>query len=215
MDEALSRAVLADEDVEGDPDRWCSHAECGQELWQTICQWIWNLRLALGHTLQGGEQREIEWAPPKEATRVFVEADSTPEEYGPWQKAAEKGRARGRFGAKAFVLQENGTLRCPAGASLWLSEVRQETPVTQRAIYLARPVGLSVLFLSGTMLGARSQEPSCPPRQRGPSSSARSFGGDPDPCRGRLDALGRCRWSSATPHLDGPLAWAIRRGTPA
>ncbi len=38
-------AVLADEDVEIDPDRWCSYTECGQELWQITCQWIWNLRL--------------------------------------------------------------------------------------------------------------------------------------------------------------------------
>jgi len=26
--------VLADEDLEEDPDRWCSYTECGQELWQ-------------------------------------------------------------------------------------------------------------------------------------------------------------------------------------
>jgi hypothetical protein len=26
-------AVLADEDIEVDPDRWCSYTECGQELW--------------------------------------------------------------------------------------------------------------------------------------------------------------------------------------
>ena len=129
--------VLADEDVEGDPDRWCSHSACGQELWQLVCHWVWNLRLALGQTLQPGEGREIEWAPPKEATLVFVVPDPQPEEYGPWRKAAEKGRARGRFGAAAFEEQENGTLRCPAGASLWLSEVRQETPFTQRAVYLA------------------------------------------------------------------------------
>ena len=30
-------AVLADEDVETDPDRWCSYTECGQELWQVTC----------------------------------------------------------------------------------------------------------------------------------------------------------------------------------
>ena len=41
-------AVLADEDVEEDPDRWCSYTECGQELWQIACQWVWNLRLSLG-----------------------------------------------------------------------------------------------------------------------------------------------------------------------
>src|SRR5712692_9616531 len=32
-------AVLADEDVEEDPDRWCSYTACGQELWQIACQW--------------------------------------------------------------------------------------------------------------------------------------------------------------------------------
>jgi hypothetical protein len=30
-------AVLADEDVEEDSDRWCSYTECGQELWQIAC----------------------------------------------------------------------------------------------------------------------------------------------------------------------------------
>jgi len=60
-------AVLADEDLEEDPDRWCSYTECGQELWQVACQWIWNLRLSLGKRMQEAELREMEWAPPKEA----------------------------------------------------------------------------------------------------------------------------------------------------
>lgn len=55
-------AVLADEDVEEDPDRWCSYTESGQELWQIACQWVWNLRLSLGQTMQGGKGREIEWS---------------------------------------------------------------------------------------------------------------------------------------------------------
>src|SRR5437588_7441408 len=42
----LKIAVLADEDIEEDPDRWCSYSECGQELWQIACQWVWNLRLS-------------------------------------------------------------------------------------------------------------------------------------------------------------------------
>ncbi len=130
-------AVLADEDVEEDPDRWCSFTECGQELWQIACQWVWNLRLSLGQTMQGVQVREIEWAPPKETPAVFVAEEPPPEEYGPWQWAAAFGRATGRFGAEDFVLQENGRLRCPAGASLWLSEVRQEHAFTQRAVYLA------------------------------------------------------------------------------
>jgi hypothetical protein len=129
-------AVLADEDVEEDPDRWCSYTECGQELWQIACQWVWNLRLCLGQTMQGVQLREIEWAPAKEAPPFFGAVEDVPEEYGPWQWAAELGRATGRFAAEAFVLQENGTLRCPAGSSLWLSEVRQENAFTQRAVYL-------------------------------------------------------------------------------
>ncbi len=31
--------TLADEDQEQDPDRWCSHSPCGQEVWQIINQW--------------------------------------------------------------------------------------------------------------------------------------------------------------------------------
>ena len=87
--------------------------------------------------MRGVQLREIEWAPAKEAPAVLVAEDSPPEEYGPWQWAAAFGRATGRFGAEDFVLQEDGKLRCPAGANLWLSEVRQENAVTQRAGYLA------------------------------------------------------------------------------
>jgi hypothetical protein len=35
-------SALADEDQEQDPDRWCSHAACGQECWQIVSQWLWN-----------------------------------------------------------------------------------------------------------------------------------------------------------------------------
>ena len=129
--------VLADEDVEDDPDRWCSYRECGQELWQIVCQWVWNLRLTLGKQRQGGHLREMEWAPPTETAPLVFTWEDTPAEYGPWQWAGASGRAVGHFTAEAFTLQENGTLRCPAGASLWLSEVRQENAFTQRAVSLA------------------------------------------------------------------------------
>ena len=130
-------AVLTDEDVEEDPDRWCSYTECGQELWQIACQWVWNLRLSLGRAMQNAELREIEWASPKETLPPLLTIEDPVEEYGPWEWAAAFGRATGRFGAEAFTLQEDGKLRCPAGASLWLSEVRQENAFTQRAVYLA------------------------------------------------------------------------------
>ncbi|WP_338250765.1 hypothetical protein [Dictyobacter halimunensis] len=129
-------AVLADEDVEEDPDRWCSSTECGQELWQIACQWVWNLRLSLGKMMQEVQPREMEWALPKETPPSLLATEDAQEEYGPWQWAAAFGGATGRFGADAFALQENGTLRCPAGSSLWLSEVRQENAFTQRATYL-------------------------------------------------------------------------------
>jgi hypothetical protein len=47
--------TLADEDQEIDPDRWCSHTACGQEAWYIVSQWVWNLRLELGHQLQPEE----------------------------------------------------------------------------------------------------------------------------------------------------------------
>ena len=103
MDVAPKIAVLADEDVEEDPDRWCSYTECGQEFWQIACQWVWNLRLCLGQRMQGVQLREIEWAPPKESPPVFAAVEDVPEEYGrgPWATAF--GRATGRFGADAFT----------------------------------------------------------------------------------------------------------------
>jgi len=98
---------------------------------------VWNLRLTLGKRMQGAQPRELEWAPAKQAPPFLVPEENAPQEYGrgPW--AAAFGRATGRFGAEAFVEHSDGRLRCPAGASLWLSEVRQENAFTQRAIYLA------------------------------------------------------------------------------
>ncbi len=137
MDVELSRQYWRICDVEEDPDRWCSYSACGQELWQIACQWVWNLRLSLGQKLQDVQLREIEWAPAKESPPVFAAVEDVPQKYGHWQWAASFGRATGRFAADAFTLQEDGKLRCPAGASLWLSEVRQENAFTQRAVYLA------------------------------------------------------------------------------
>src|SRR5258708_39819130 len=112
-----------------EPSKWCLPMRMSKKipiagvptrsverrLWQIACQWVWNLRLTLGKTMQGGELREMEWAPPKEAPPFLMAEENPPEEYGPWQWAQAFGRATGRFGADAFVLQENGRLRCPAG----------------------------------------------------------------------------------------------------
>lgn len=95
--------------------------------------------------MQQVEPREMEWAPPKEAPPRFVAVENAPEEYGrgPWARAF--GAATGRFGAEAFSLQENGMLRCPAGANLPLarSSPRKCLHATGRLRRL--PDGLSVL----------------------------------------------------------------------
>jgi hypothetical protein len=149
--------VLADEELEEDPDRWCSYTECGQELWQVACQWVWNLRLALGQAMQGEKTRELEWAPAKAAPAFVVPDESPAQEYGAWQQAAAFGRATGRFGADSFLLQEDGTLRCPAGAHLWLSEVRQENAFTQRAVYVASQMDCPYCKLREQCLGRNAK----------------------------------------------------------
>src|SRR2546427_11341308 len=53
-----------------DPDRWCSHAPAGQEAWQIVSQWVWNLRLELGHVLEPTPMRTTEFAPPVKETRA-------------------------------------------------------------------------------------------------------------------------------------------------
>jgi hypothetical protein len=55
--------ALSDEDREQDPDRWCSHSAWGQECWQLVSQWVWNLRLELGHQLHPDPVRTTEFAP--------------------------------------------------------------------------------------------------------------------------------------------------------
>jgi hypothetical protein len=55
--------LLFDEDEELDPDRWCSHSASGQECWPVGAQWIWKLRLELGHHLHPDPVRPTACAP--------------------------------------------------------------------------------------------------------------------------------------------------------
>ncbi len=131
--------TLADEDVEGDPDRWCSFAALGQELWQVVWQWVWNLRLVLGRLLEQDSSRSIDWALAMPAVSIEVAAPpaAAEAEYGPLEWAENQGRGKGGFRADAFTLREDGLLQCPAGKLLRHSETRQETPSIQRLIYVA------------------------------------------------------------------------------
>lgn len=128
--------ALSDEDREQDPDRWCSHAACGQEAWQIVSQWVWNLRLELGHQLEPDPVRTTEFAPAlppvhKEATN----SPSSSQGYGP--AAVALPWKAGRFSGQDFALQPDGTLRCPAGQSLVAHERRRETDGSLRVVYAA------------------------------------------------------------------------------
>jgi hypothetical protein len=54
--------VLSDEDEEQATDRWVSRTQWGQEFWQIINQWIWNLRLELGQHAQATTMRVTDLA---------------------------------------------------------------------------------------------------------------------------------------------------------
>ncbi|GHO87667.1 hypothetical protein [Dictyobacter formicarum] len=120
--------ALWDEDLEQDPDRWCSHAPWGQEAWQIISQWIWNLRLELGQQLLAEPVRTTEFAPAHQE-----QAPGSASGYAP-ATAASSWKA-GRFSGKDFARQPDGTLRCPAGASLVLQERRPEANGSLRLVY--------------------------------------------------------------------------------
>jgi hypothetical protein len=75
--------ALADEDQEQDPDRWVSHTASGQEAWQLISQWVWNLRLELGHQLAPDPVRTTEFAPAYPSVQAQApDPSSPPQGYG-------------------------------------------------------------------------------------------------------------------------------------
>ena len=122
--------ALADEDQEQDPDRWCSHSPGGQELWQIISQWVWNLRLELGHQLHPDPVRTTEFAPalPPPAPHTAPASGYAPSHVGLSWKA-------GRFSGQDFTLQPDGTLRCPADQQLTAHEHRREADGSLRVVY--------------------------------------------------------------------------------
>ena len=134
--------VLADEDVEQDPDRWCSCTPCGQEFWQIISQWLWNLRLELGLQLSPTAMRVTEFAPahvpePAPGASPAPETQAAfPVVYGPAQWARKS--FTGGFPGSAFTPQPDGTLLCPANHPLYPQERRPERDGSYRVLYAAR-----------------------------------------------------------------------------
>ena len=129
--------ALADEDQEQEPDRWYSYRACGQEFSQILCQWIWNLRLELGHALHPTAMRTTEFAPAAlPAQEETARAPSSSQGYGPAAQALPW--KQGRFSGRDFLPQADGTLRCPAGQALFAQERRRERDGSLRIVYAAR-----------------------------------------------------------------------------
>ena len=134
--------ALEDEDIEQEPDRWCSHSAWGQETWQIISQWIWNLRLELGHILAPEPLRTTEFAPALDPLPEHALASpDSPVPSSPTSGYAPPATATswkaGRFTGADFPLQPDGTLRCPAGNVLVPHERRRERDGGLRVVYAA------------------------------------------------------------------------------
>jgi hypothetical protein len=129
--------TLCDEEQEQDPDRWCSHTACGQEVWQILSQWVWNVRLELGHTLHPTAMRTTEFAPANpSAESPPVQPSAPTASYGlPTFASTWK---LGHLQGHDFTLPPDGTLRCPTNHPLYPQERRPERDGTLRVVYAAR-----------------------------------------------------------------------------
>jgi hypothetical protein len=131
--------ALSDEDQELDPDRWCSHSAWGQECWQVIAQWVWNLRLEVGHRLEPTSLRTTEFASAlsSQSEQVATRPASSPPASGYGPPTTATSWKTGRFTGADFPLQPEGTLRCPAGQPLRPQERRREADGSLRVVYAA------------------------------------------------------------------------------
>src|SRR5712692_2732624 len=135
--------ALGDEDVEQDPDRWCTPSPSGQACWHVVSQWVWNLRLELGHQLEPTSMRTTEFAPAIPSVKEQAADSPAPAPgYGP--PATATSWKAGRFSGQDFALQPDGTLCCPAGKTLHPTEQRTEHDGSLRVLYAARIVDCRV-----------------------------------------------------------------------
>lgn len=124
---------LSDQDQELDPDRWCSHSASWQQAWQVVSQWVWNLRLELGHHLKPEPLRTTAFPPALHEPQAGQAPDhgyEPPIIGGAWKA--------GHFTGEDFALQPDGTVGCPAGKSLFPQERRREGDGSLRVVYEAR-----------------------------------------------------------------------------
>ncbi len=134
--------ALSDEDIEQEPDRWCSYSTWGQEAWQIVAQWTWNLRREVGHKLLPEPACTTEFAPalPQQnehaPTPAVLPALSAPiSGYAP--PATATSWKADRFTGADFPFQPDGTLQCPAGKALVPHERRRECDGSLQVVYSA------------------------------------------------------------------------------
>ncbi len=100
---------------------------------------MWNLRLELGQHLTPFAMRMMEVSPAQETSPAAVAEPAPvaePISYGPPQWA-RRSFTKG-FAGSDFVLQADGTLRCPADHPLTVHERRPERKGSVRMVYGAR-----------------------------------------------------------------------------
>jgi hypothetical protein len=150
---------FAAEDQETDPDRWCSHTTLGQDCWQILAQWVWNLRQGLGQRLLDQPRRDIQWAPPQACPPAVELLPAEQVQYGPWQMApSTRGVSGKRFKASDFSLDSDGLVHCPNGQPLVAqASPIQDTSFRQRQVWRARKVGCAVCPLRVQCLGASAR----------------------------------------------------------
>jgi hypothetical protein len=128
--------VLADEDKEQEPDRWCSHSAWGQEFWLIIAQWTWNLRLELGHALHPMPMRTTEFAAAQQ--EPVTKPGKTVQVDVSYQPPAWAVSRMGCIAGEHFTPQPDGTVHCPASFPLYPQERRPERDGSIRVVYAAR-----------------------------------------------------------------------------
>jgi hypothetical protein len=128
--------VLADEDEEQDSDRWCSHTAWGQEFWLILAQWLWNLRLSLGHALHPTPMRTTEFE--QACTEPVAKPESAAKADVSYQPPVWAVSRMGCIAGERFTPQADGTVQCPAGFPLYPQERRSERDGSVRVVYAAR-----------------------------------------------------------------------------
>ncbi|MBP9107395.1 MAG: hypothetical protein KBF56_11615 [Gemmatimonadaceae bacterium] len=145
QDRGAFEATLGQEDREVPTDRWVSFTDHGQEFWQILCQWVWNLRqrsavracaapttaepLEPEATAIRGEPVVLppparEHAPRTGAETMEAAAPPPPDETTPVapRDPLDPTRVAAAFGTGCFERRDAHTVVCPAGVVMHASE---------------------------------------------------------------------------------------------